>query len=276
MSEQVTASVAGSRLPPDPRSAAYGFKQQKRKSGENQSSGDADALMVDMSQTRYREAAAPNRGDVDEAVSFSQTQAAFLGVVQNALDRMSELSVLCQDTSKSDADRAGFTVEFTQLQNFVSDIGTKKFNGVGLFNGATLNVGDEAEGTRVPLNAIDWTAARLDQSMAVAYDCSVTEVTTHAGASAAVGHIRKALENLVEMQSKVSTNLQRLSLSNEQISVLNQNLSAASSRLNDIDWAKKLTELARFRILGEAVSARSTQANTNPQAAIRLLDPSRA
>ncbi|MBM3837564.1 MAG: hypothetical protein FJ398_06310 [Verrucomicrobia bacterium] len=276
MSEQVTASLAGSRLPPDPRSAAYGFKQHKRKSGQNESSGDADTLLVDMSQTRYREPAASNRSDVDEAVSFSQTQAAFLGVVQNALDRMNELSVLCQDTTRSNADRAGFTVEFTQLQNFVSDIGTKKFNGVGLFNGATLNVGDEAAGTRVPLNAIDWTAARLDQSMAVAYDCSVTEVTTPGGANAAVANIRKALENLVEMQSNVCTNLQRLSLSNEQLSVLNQNLSAANSRMNDIDWAKKLTELARFRILGEAVSARSTQANTNPQTAIRLLEPDRS
>ncbi|MBI2947203.1 MAG: hypothetical protein HYY23_06125 [Verrucomicrobia bacterium] len=275
MSDKITASVAGSRLPPDPRSAAYGFKQQKRKSGENESSSEADALVVEMSQTRYRETATSSRSDVEEAVSFSQTQAAFLGVVQNALDRMSELSALCLDTTKSDADRAGFTVEFTQLQNFVSDIGTKKFNGVGLFNGVTLNVGDETEGTRVPLNAIDWTAPRPDQSMAVAYDCSVTEVTTQTGASAAVTNIRQALENLVEMQSKVTTNLQRLSLSNEQLSVLNQNLSAANSRMNDIDWAKKLTELARFRILGEAGSAKSTQANTNPQTAIRLLEPNR-
>jgi flagellin len=274
MSDEVTVSVAGSRLPPDPRSAAYRFQQQKRKS-DRESPGDGDTLLVDMSQARYRDATASNRSDVEEAVSFSQTQAAFLGMVQRALDRLGKLSVLCQDATKSDADRAGFTVEFTQLQNFVSDIGAKKFNGVGLFEGATLSVGDETEGRRVPLTPINWSAPFPDQSLAVAYDCSVTEVTTQAGASVAVANIRKALENLVEMQSKVSTNLQRLSLSNEQLSVLNQNLSAANSRMNDIDWAKKLTESARFRILGEAGSARSTQANTNPQATIRLLEPNR-
>lgn len=273
MSDQITASVAGSRLPPDARSAPHQFKQRKRKPDENESAGEADKLAIEISQVRYREGATPNRSDVDDAVSFSQTQAAFLNVVENALDRMNELSRLCQDETQSDADRAEFTVEFTQLQNFVSDIGAKKFNGVGLFNGATLRVGDESDGTRVPLNPIDWAAAQPEESLAVAYDAKVTEVTTRTGATVAVDNIRKALENLVEMQSKVSTNLKRLNLSNEQLSVLNQNLSAANSRINDIDWAKRLTEIARFRILGEAGSAKSAQANTRPQTAIRLLEP---
>ena len=46
--------------------------------------------------------------------------------------------------------------------------------------------------------------------------------------------------------------------------VLNQNLTAASSRINDIDWAKRLTDLARFGIIGQAGAA-NTQANVPPQ-----------
>ena len=272
MSDQVSASVAGSRLPPDARSGAYQFQQKKRKPDEEDSGEAADTLLVDVSQSRYRDAVQSSRAGVEDAVSFSQTQSAFLGTVGTALDRMTELSRLCQDPTQSDADRAEFTVEFTQLQNFVSDIGTKKFNGVGLFNGATLQVGNETEGTRVPLNPIDWKTKSADQGIAAAYDARTTEVTTRTGAGAAIGNIRAALENLVDMQSKVSTNLQRLNLSNEQLSVLNQNLSAANSRMNDIDWAKKLTEVARFRMLGETASARSAQANTRPQTAIRLLN----
>ena len=272
MSDQVNVSIAGSRLPPDARSATYNFKQQKRSRNEGEPSAENDKLLIAISQTRYRDPSQPDRSDVDDAVSFSQTQAAFLGVVEQTLDRMDELSRLCQDTTKSDTDRAVFTVEFTQLQNFISDIGTKKFNGVGLFNGATLKVGSASEGTYVPLNPIDWQAASVEKSVAIAYDAKVTEVTTRPGADAALANVHKALENLVDMQAKVTTNLQRLSLSNEQLSVLNENLSAANSRINDINWAKKLTEIARFRILGEAGSAKSAQANTNPQTAIRLLN----
>ena len=275
MSDQITASVGGSKLPPDARSTAYNFKQQKRSRNEDESSPEGDKLTAETSQTRYRDPAQPNRSDVDDAVSFSQTQASFLGVVEQTLDRMDELSRLCQDATKSDADRAEFTVEFTQLQNFISDIGTKKFNGVGLFNGATLKVGSENDGTYVPLNLIDWQAASAEKSVTIAYDSKVTEVTTRTGPDAALANVHKALQNLVDMQAKVSTNLQRLSLSNEQLSVLNENLSAANSRINDIDWARRLTEVARFRILGEAGSAKSAQANTNPQIAIRLLDANR-
>ena len=55
--------------------------------------------------------------------------------------------------------------------------------------------------------------------------------------------------------------------------VLNQNLTAASSRINDIDWAKRLTDLARFGIIGHAGAAKPAQAaNASPQATIRLLD----
>ena len=46
---------------------------------------------------------------------------------------MSEISVLAQDVTKTGTDRSNYSVEFVQLQNYVSDIGTKNFNGVSLY-----------------------------------------------------------------------------------------------------------------------------------------------
>jgi len=273
MSDQVSASAAGLRTPPDPRSQTYNFNRRRRERQGNERSPESDQLKSENLPARYREGGIPAETVVDDAVSFSQTQSAFLGIVGNALDRMGTLSVLCQDATQSDGDRAGFTVEFTQLQHFISDIGTKKFNGVDLFGGATLRIGSESDGTAVPLNTIDWKGSGADLGMAVVFDAKSTEVTTSSGKNAALSNVRKALDKLGDMQAKVSTNLQRLNLSSEQLMVLNQNLTAASSRINDIDWAKRLTDLARFGIIGQAGAAKSAQAaNASPQATIRLLD----
>ncbi|MBI4662944.1 MAG: hypothetical protein HY735_29395 [Verrucomicrobia bacterium] len=272
MSDKISASVAGSRLPADARAQTYQFNRQKKSREESQTVAGSDMVVIDASRTRYLDSVSPGRPDVEEAVSFTQTQAAFLGLVGQALDRMGELSVLCQDAAKSDGDRADLTVEFTQLQNFISDIGTKKFSGIELFGGASPKVGHQGESTFVPLNPIHWTGTEQGQGMALAYDPVATEVATDGGAGRALANIREALKNLGLMQAKVAANLQRLNLSGEQLLVLNENLSAANNRINDIDWARKLTEVARFRMLDEANAAQSAQANTSPQTAIRLLN----
>ena len=65
------------------------------------------------------------RSNVGNAVSFVQTQNGFLQKVQTSLYRMSELSVLSQDITKTNTDRSNYTVEFTQLQSYISDIGRR-------------------------------------------------------------------------------------------------------------------------------------------------------
>ena len=62
------------------------------------------------------------KANIGNAVSFTQTQDGFLEKVQSGLDRMSELSVLAQDITKTDTDRSNYSVEFTQLQDYISDI----------------------------------------------------------------------------------------------------------------------------------------------------------
>ena len=59
------------------------------------------------------------RANLGNAVSFVQTQDGFLVKVQSALDRMSELSVLSQDITKTNTDRSNYSVEFTQLQSYI-------------------------------------------------------------------------------------------------------------------------------------------------------------
>src|SRR3954462_2555735 len=93
--------------------------------------------------------------NVGNAISLNQTQDGFLKKVAKALDRMSELSILAQDVTKTDADRALYNAEFTTLGAYIDDVATKQFNGVNLFDGTALDVTTDSDGNTYTMNAVD-------------------------------------------------------------------------------------------------------------------------
>ena len=105
-----------------------------------------------MRRSTAREAASNNVGS---AVSFNQTQDGFLQNVGDALNRMSELAMLAQDTTKSDSDRALYNKEFSTLGSYINNIATKEFNGVSLFNGSTLAVTIDSEGNTFGMTGVN-------------------------------------------------------------------------------------------------------------------------
>src|ERR1035438_8515560 len=93
-------------------------------------SDDAGGLAVSTRldpQVKRTQAANSN---VSSAISFTQTQDGYLANVAKALNRMSELSMLAQDATKTDTDRSSYNSEFKQLCTYVTTAGNKDFNGV--------------------------------------------------------------------------------------------------------------------------------------------------
>ncbi|MGY8676080.1 MAG: flagellin, partial [Verrucomicrobiia bacterium] len=89
------------------------------------------------------------------AMSFNQTQDGFLSKVGKALDRMSELSVLARDETKTDSDRTLYNNEFQELSSFVTATSSKDFNGVSLFSTNNLAVSTDGEGNSFTMNGIN-------------------------------------------------------------------------------------------------------------------------
>jgi len=211
------------------------------------------------------------RANLGNATSFSQTQDGFLQKVQVALDRMSELSVLSQDVTKTNTDRSNYSVEFTQLQNYISDIGSKNFNGVTLFatNGEAVTIDSDA--AKFTMNSIDMTSATSTTGLARIYNSSTSAITSTASAASALSNIQTSIQNLADMRAKVGANIQRLNLTDQAVNILNENLSAANSRIKDVDVANESTAYARANILVQSGTAMLTQANILPQSALRLI-----
>ncbi len=233
-------------------------------SPEDDAAGMAQSIKFDAQINRNSAA----NSNVNNAISFSQTQDGFLQKVQKALDRMSELTVLAQDATKTVSDLSNYTAEFTQLQNYISDITGKTFNGVSLFGSAALGITIDSDAVTFAMTGADLSGAT---STGVLNAYSGINVSSTTAANTALNNIKTAIQALSSMRAQVGANIQRLNLTGEQLSVLNENLSAANSRLKDVDVAAESTQFAKMNILVQSGTAMLAQANVLPQSALRLL-----
>ena len=211
------------------------------------------------------------RSNVGNAISFTQTQDGFLQKVQSSLDRMSELSVLSQDITKTNTDRSNYTVEFTQLQNYISDIGTKDFNSVSLFASTGSAVTIDADASKFTMNAVDMTSGTVTTGFHQIYTSGSTAIMNTSSAGLALSNIQTAIQNLADMRAKVGANIQRLSMTDDQVNILNENLSAANSRIKDVDVAEESTRFAKANILVQSGTSMLAQANMLPSSALQLI-----
>ena len=210
--------------------------------------------------------------NIANAISFSQTQDGFIQKVQLGLDRMSELSMLAQDITKTNTDRLNYSVEFTQLQNYISDIGQKQFNGVTLFDSSGMAVTIDSDANTFTMNEIDMNSSTTATGLAQAYTNSTTSITNTTSAGSALSNIQTAIQNLANMRARIGANIQRLNVTRGQLSLLNENLTATNSRILDTNVAEETTRMARFNILVQSGTAMLAQANIMPQMALRLIN----
>jgi flagellin len=227
-------------------------------------SDDAAGLAMSIHfDARISRTAAAN-SNVGNALSFSQTQDGFLQKVQKALNRMSELSVMAQDVTKTDSDRTLYNSEFSTLGAYISDVATKDFNGVSLFSGTAQAVTIDSEGTTFSMSGVNLGASAYTNATGAG-------VGTTANAVSALSNVKAAITQLASDRSTVGATEARLNYTSEQLSVLQDNLSASNSRIKDVDVAQESAQFARYNILVQAGTAMLAQANASPQSALKLL-----
>ena len=204
------------------------------------------------------------RDNVGNAISYTQTQDGYLKKIAKALDRMSELTILAQDVTKSDDDRALYQTEFSQLSAYISSAATKDFNGVSLFSGDTLDVTIDSEGVSFAMQGV----TLGDAIYADAINASVADRTS---AQDALDKVKTAITKLSEDRATIGAYQARMNSTVEQLMVSKENLTAASSRIQDGDVAEESTQFAKQNILVQSGTAMLAQANSMPQSVLRLL-----
>jgi flagellin len=245
---------------------------QKLSSGfrVNGAADDAAGLAVSesmKSQIRSYTVAERNAGD---AISMAQTAEGALGDVHDILGRMRELAVQSSNGSLTDTDRGYLNTEFGALQAEVTRIqGSAKFNGKLLLNATASTVKFQVGLNNDVNDQIDVDFGGV--ALTTLTTTSSTSVGTATNALASLTNIDAAIGSVSGYRSKFGAAMNRLDVASSNISTMRLNISAANSRIRDVDVATETSNLSRNQVLSQAGVSILAQSNQLPQMAFGLL-----
>jgi flagellin len=188
---------------------------------------------------------------------------------------MRELSVQAANDSNTDDDRSEIQEEMDQLHSEITRIAdTTEFNTKNLLDGTvgtaagtalTFHIGSNS-GQNTTLGIRNMQASGTNLALSGSVDVSSQTAADDAIATidAAIGEVSSERSKLGAMQNRLDHTINNLSVSEE-------NLTAANSRIKDVDMAKEMMNLSKQQILSQAGTAMLAQANQMPQGVLQLL-----
>lgn len=100
---------------------------------------------------------------------------------------------------------------------------------------------------------------------------SNVDVSTASSASQALTSLDTAIKNVSSQRSKMGAVQNRLEHTINNLQTASENLTAAESRIRDVDMAKEMMDFTKSNILSQAAQAMLAQANQQPQGVLQLL-----
>ncbi len=217
----------------------------------------------------------------EDGVSLVQTAEGALTEVHSMLNRMVELATQSANGTYSSANRAEMQKEVKALREEIDRISnTANFNGTTLFTGTTASVAIHAGETSKDANQIKITLSAMSaKSMTATIGGTSTtiklnsdvNVSTATLAKASIDKINTAIDIVSSMRSDFGALQNRLEHTINNLGVQTENLSAAESRIRDVDMAKEMMAYTKNNILVQASQAMLAQANQVPQGVLQLL-----
>jgi len=236
----------------------------------NRAGDDAAGLAISeglKSDIRALDQAARNAAD---GISLVQTGEGAMDEVSNILLRMKELAEQSLNGTLSDTDRGYLNAEYTALTSEIDRISeATEFNGVKLLDGS----GSATLGIQVGIGTAASDSVAID--LATDRDSTALGVTTGiddtTNATAAMGEIDDAIAAVTSARSDFGALQNRLESSIRNITMTSENLSAANSRIRDVDVAQESSRMTSFQILQQAGVSMLAQANQTTGLAMALL-----
>ena len=228
---------------------------------------DAGGLAVSMKLSAAAKRQGAAMTNIENAMSYLQTQDGALKVTSKVLDRISELKTLYIDPTKNTSDLANYDSEFTALQAQLTALTTEKFNGVALFGTNALSVPVTESGASTVIMA----ARDLANTGTGVGAITVAAITTLGNTGLTLSAITDAIQDVATMRSTNGAEQSRLGFASELLATNKANLELANSRITDVDVASESTLLARWNTLVQAGASMLTQANSSAQTALKLM-----
>jgi len=238
---------------------------QRINGASDDAAGLAIATKMD-SQIRGTEMAINHAND---GISLVQTMDGASEEVVEMLQRMRELAVQSTSGTYTDNDRAQMDTEYDALAAEISRIGkTTEFNDTKILNsGATTNI------------QVDWQDTTNGQIGIKSYDfdtlgtgsVATVGIATAGAAGSAIGILDSKIKEVGDQRAEWGATQNRLEHTVNNLQNVNENMTAAKSRIMDADFAAESANLAKTQVLQQAGMSMLAKANQAPQQVMQLL-----
>jgi flagellin len=212
--------------------------------------------------------------NANDGISMSQVAEGSMNEMQGIVSRMRELAVQSANSTLGSNERGYIQTEFTQLSSEINRIGAvTEFNGQKLLDGSastglTFQVGiHNSTNDRISMSITKLTTSTLGSTVKIA----AASLSTVANAQTAISVFDKAIQQLSQSRAKVGASQNRMQVTVSNLATSHENLSAANSRIRDVDVAEETANMTKSQILSQAGLAVLAQANQLPQSALSLL-----
>jgi len=209
--------------------------------------------------------------NANDGISLLQTADGSTGQITQMLQRMRELVTQGLNGTYSSNDIANMGTEVVGLQTEISRIpADTSWNGMTLLNGdfsasaATPKTVQVSDGQTITLviddlrpDTLNIDASKIDFSKGVSTDM--------------IDLIDTAISTVSTARGRIGSTINRLNYTVDNLTSASTNFSASVSRIEDADYSKATSDLAKHQIIQQAATAMLAQANQQPQLVLSLL-----
>lgn len=241
---------------------------EKLSSGYRINKAADDAAGLAISETMKAQISGLNQANrnAQDGISLIQTAEGGLNETQAILQRMRELAVQASNGTYSSGDLDNIQSEITNLTDEIDQISTTKFNGVALLDGSVAAVT-----LQIGATAADSMAVTMQDGKSATLLAGGVDVTNMAGAKTAITDIDAAIAAVSTSRADLGANQNRLEHIINNLGTTSENLTAANSRIRDVDMAAEMSNFTKSQVLNQAGVAMLAQANQAPQSILKLL-----
>lgn len=210
--------------------------------------------------------------NANDGISLIQTAEGNLGEISNMLIRLRELAIQASSDTVGDKERSFSDIEFQNLKEEIDRISqSSEFNGIKLLNGTGGILDFQIGINNDPiLDRISFDGNRTDATLG-ALGLDSETIGSKIGAQNTLKRLDDALVNINGMRANLGAIQNRLTSTVNNLGISDENLSAARSRISDVDIASESSDLTKNTILQKAGASVLSQANTTPQIALNLI-----
>ncbi|MFL5785509.1 MAG: flagellin [Bacteriovoracaceae bacterium] len=248
--------------------------QAKLSSGQRITKAADDAAGLAISEKMKAEIRSGKQAgrNANDGISLVQVAEGGLNESSNLLNRMKELAMQAANDTLSDSDRRMVENEYQGMKAELDRIAAStEFGGRKLLNGQGSELEFQVGLGGQKMNRVTYNGGAI-RSDSQALGVHGGTVTSKEGAQNVLGSIDGALEKISGHRAMLGSVQNRLLTSSNNLEYFNENMSAANSRIRDVDYALETSNLAKSKIISEAGTAVLAQANMDPRAALKLVE----